>query len=184
MNVLETKALEIFKTLDWKAQRERVTGDAILSMDDGDNLVEAILQIRQLPSEQKMALILATGSKEMSRIIGSIAGKRASHDTLLQTRLEKKAPEIGLKEIEAISKEAATWWRSQDNLTAIKALTAPPPSTGLSQLMHLGALAYLGDFNSLLDYQDIFRRGQRLNFVPMITSEMIDRAVDIAVERS
>lgn len=184
MNVLETKALEKFKALDWKAHRESRSDDAVLSLDDGDSELRAVVQIRQLPSEQKMGLSLSAGSKDMSRIIGAIVGERASHEILLQTRLEKRSPEIGLKEIEDISKEAIIWWRSQDNLAAIRSLTAPPPSTGLPQLMHLGALAYLGDFNTLIDYQQIFQKGKRLNFVPMIKSEMIDRAIDIAVERA
>ncbi|MFS2174359.1 hypothetical protein ACCC98_00130 [Rhizobium pisi] len=184
MNILETKALQIFKALEWKTHRESVTGDAVLSLDDGDSELHVVVQIRQLPSEQKMTLHLATGSKEISQIIGGIVGNRASHEILLQTHLEKRSLEIGLKEIEDVSKEAINWWQSQDNLVAIKALAAPPQSTGLSQLMHLGALAYLGDFNTLIDYQEVFRKGKRLNFVPMIKPEMIDRAVDIAVERA
>jgi hypothetical protein len=36
----------------------------------------------------------------------------------------------------------------------------------------------------LIDYQQIFQKGKRLNFVPMIKPEMIDRAIDIAVERA
>ncbi|WP_376766896.1 DUF6990 domain-containing protein [Rhizobium tropici] len=46
------------------------------------------------------------------------------------------------------------------------------------------ALAYLADFTTLVDYQEIFRKGKRMNFVPMITREMIDRAVNIAAERA
>ncbi|EHK78562.1 MULTISPECIES: DUF6990 domain-containing protein [Sinorhizobium] len=34
------------------------------------------------------------------------------------------------------------------------------------------------------DCIEIFRRGKRLNFVPMIKPEMIDRAIDIALEKA
>jgi hypothetical protein len=137
MNIFEKKALEIFNALEWKTHREGVSGDAVLSLNSGDIALHGVVQIRQLPSEQKMTLHLATGSNEISQIIGAIVGNRASHQILLQTLLEKRSLEIGLKEIEDVSKQAIKWWQSQDNLAAIKALAAPPQSTGLSQLMHL-----------------------------------------------
>lgn len=184
MNKLESKALSVFKALGWKAYREKTSGDAFIFIEGEDRELRGIIKIYQLLYEQKMELFISSGSKEISRIVGRIFGERPSHEILLHTRLEKRASEISSKEIEEIGKEAVAWWKEQDNMAAIKALTAPAPSAGQAQLMHLAALAYLGDFDTLMDYQAIFRRGKRLNFVSMIEPEMIDRAVTIAFERS
>lgn len=183
MNVMEATALAVFQQLGWRKRREK-TGDAVAFRRNGDDELRAILQIRQLPGEQKMTLLASTGLKDYSNIVGVIFGAKPSHESLHQKELVRRTAEISEKEIEEVSKEAVTWWQEQDNLAAIEALTAPPPDTGQLQLMHLAALAYLGDFNTLMDYQEIFRRGKRLNFVPMIKPEMIDRAVDIALERA
>ncbi|RBP39817.1 hypothetical protein DES53_109245 [Roseimicrobium gellanilyticum] len=58
-----------------------------------------------------------------------------------------------------------------------------PDSPGTRQLAHLAALAYKGDLSKLLDYQDAFAKGKRLNFATMISSEVMERAVDIAALR-
>lgn len=76
-----------------------------------------------------------------------------------------------------------SWRQSYSPQREIEKLAkSPVPDVGGGQLLHLAALAYLADYDTLLDYQKIFRQGQRLNFVPMITSEMIDRAVHIGFE--
>jgi hypothetical protein len=59
-----------------------------------------------------------------------------------------------------------------------------PDKPSIPQLCHLGALAWNGDYSTLLDYEAIFKTGKRLNFVPMITTEMIERALEKAWERA
>ena len=58
-----------------------------------------------------------------------------------------------------------------------------PDRPSMRQIMHLAALAWMADFNTLTDYQKIFARGHRMNFVPMISQAMIERALDMAFER-
>jgi hypothetical protein len=65
----------------------------------------------------------------------------------------------------------------------IAELRKPPPDIGGKYVFHLAALAWVGDFGTLEDYYAIFKRGKRMNFPPMITTEMIGRAVDIAMDR-
>jgi hypothetical protein len=59
-----------------------------------------------------------------------------------------------------------------------------PDRPSMRQVSHLAALAWKGDFKTLMDYEKTFERGFRLNFVPMITKEMIGSAVEIACERA
>jgi hypothetical protein len=56
------------------------------------------------------------------------------------------------------------------------------PST--PQICHLTALAWNGNLDQLIDYQQSFERGHVTGFVPMITADMIDRALFIAAERA
>jgi hypothetical protein len=58
-----------------------------------------------------------------------------------------------------------------------------PDKPSIPQLCHLAALAWKGKVNTLLDYQQAFRAGKRLNFVPMVTVPMVDRALDEALKR-
>jgi hypothetical protein len=54
----------------------------------------------------------------------------------------------------------------------------------MPQICHLAALAWKGNLDKLIEYQESFKRGHRLSFVPMITADMVDRALDIAAERT
>lgn len=180
---MELRAVSVLKQLGWTTVPE-MTGDAVVFRKSGDNELQAILQLRQLPNEKIMTLIISSGLSVYSEIVEKIAGREPRHMWLYQRNILKRKTEFCDTDIEEASNEALAWWVEQDNLSAIKALAAPPPDTGQPQLKHLAALAYLGDFNTLIDYQQIFRKGKRLNFVPMITPEMIDRAVDIAAERA
>lgn len=58
-----------------------------------------------------------------------------------------------------------------------------PDKPSMKQILHLAALAWKGDYITLAEYRNIFDRGKRLNFVPMITKEMIDRAMEIAIDQ-
>lgn len=58
-----------------------------------------------------------------------------------------------------------------------------PDSPSLAQANHLAALAWRAEFSVLDDYLSAFKSGKRLNFVPMITLDMIDRACDLAAMR-
>jgi hypothetical protein len=59
-----------------------------------------------------------------------------------------------------------------------------PDRPSMRQVCHLTALAWTADVTTLSEYEGIFRKGKRLNFVPMITKEMIDRALQVAWRRS
>ena len=59
------------------------------------------------------------------------------------------------------------------------------PDLGLDfQLNHITALAIKGEYAKLMDYLDSFKNGNRLNFLEPITTEKIDRALDVALMNS
>ena len=59
------------------------------------------------------------------------------------------------------------------------------PDIGLDfQLNHITALAIKGEYAKLMDYLDSFKNGNRLNFLEPITTEKIDRALDVALMNS
>ena len=53
-----------------------------------------------------------------------------------------------------------------------------PDRPSVTQINHLVGLAYRGDFTTLEAYVRAFAEGSRLNFVPMITEEVLQAALD------
>lgn len=84
--------------------------------------------------------------------------------------------------IRGLSDQIVQWAEAQDVESCIASFARPWETE--KQSTHLAALAYVGDFNTLMDYQEMFKRGKRANFYPVIKVEMIDRALDIALDHS
>lgn len=75
--------------------------------------------------------------------------------------------------------------KSFDYATFLNECVNSRPDLGLDfQLNHITALAIKGEYGKLMDYLDSFKNGNRLNFLDPISTEMIDRALDIALLNS
>jgi len=53
----------------------------------------------------------------------------------------------------------------------------------MKQVFHLVALAVKGEVYQLTDYLDAVKRGKRRNFVPMVDQKMLERALNVAMQR-
>jgi len=58
-----------------------------------------------------------------------------------------------------------------------------PDSPSMKQVFHLVALAVKGEVYQLTDYLDAVKRGKRRNFVPMVDQKMLERALNVAMQR-
>ena len=174
--------LQELTKLGWRTRSSG--GEKIAAKQDGDSLLQVIVQHFELSDSVKLALSVSASSKEFGKCCAKIMNEKSSHEPLCQTYLENLYADLSKVDVQSISDEVESWWKVQAIEDAIKSKSQPPPETGQAQLYHLAALAYLGDFNTLMDYQQVFAKGQRMGFVPMIEAEMIDRAVDIALERA
>ena len=157
----------------------------------GDFLVEVEPVIRHLSSGSS-GFRLAIGSpishKELSRVGDRILGdppptlepfaweqrgtkleSLENADQALREMIDGQISEIKRLSLESLIKEFAA---------------SCPDRPSMRQVMHLAALAWIADFNTLMDYEKTFERGYHLNFAPMITRGMIHRAVEIALERT
>ena len=72
---------------------------------------------------------------------------------------------------------------SLESIVESYAAPGPPPTRSLGQIVHLAALAYKADVHRLTEYLQGMKRGKRFGLVPMITQEMVERAIDLAIEQ-
>jgi len=130
---------------------------------------------------------VSISSRELSQIINRICGKRGEERQQVDWRQWQQT----LRD----SNDFETAWRelikkalSETQTVDVGDLAAqlsdePPCGRSLSQLSHLGALAYLGKVSSLSEYREGLEAGRRYGFVPMITVAFLDRAIKEAVAR-
>jgi len=80
-----------------------------------------------------------------------------------------------------IAEQVIDWARNVDISSEIKRhARLSTSSKGAMPLRHLAALALLGATEKLEMYRASFESGDRLGFVPYISIEMIERALEIA----
>jgi len=119
------------------------------------------------------------------KIMPPVKGYEPSPVVVTNLQIKKAIPEFQRDHdsfIRGVSGEAIHWAGVQDIETCIQCFAKPWETE--KQMPHLAALAYVGDFVTLMEYQEMFKRGRRANFYQMIQPDMIDRAVDIALERA
>ena len=58
-----------------------------------------------------------------------------------------------------------------------------PDGPSVTQINHLAALAFVGNFSELEEYSAAFKRGARMNFIPLITLEIIEAELDISYDQ-
>ena len=182
----------IFKRAGWLAQfhKDESYWSFTRSLDQVD--VRTSLSQRNvlsLPSNTRVVFSAGFSESELDRIFYRIAppvkGDDAQPLVLKGLRIQEDIPAIKEQRevlISDISHRLITWAGEEDAQLCIQDFAKPWLTE--RQTSHLAALAYVADFNTLMDYQEMFKRGKRANFYPYITQEMLDRATDIALKRA
>jgi len=175
----------IFTSFDCRLWRDR--DEECWDFPVGDFLVRIEPYATETFSGFTLGINCSISHKESSMLVSRIFGDAASeHQSIKwETRHTKVA---SLDEADSAFRQllneevaAARAMKFEEIMKEFAASCPDRPS--IRQLLHLAALAWKGDFDTLMDYEKVFERGHRLNFVPMITRDMIRRAVEIAVDR-
>jgi hypothetical protein len=94
-------------------------------------------------------------------------------------------------ELVALLASIEAWASSLDVNECISAFVRNCPDGGrvcldgpsVTQINHLAALAFVGNFSELEEYSAAFKRGARMNFGPLITLEIIEAVLDISYDQ-
>ena len=81
-----------------------------------------------------------------------------------------------------LEKEILDWSSQVDSDIKIEEFSYSRPDNNLiAQIWHLTALSKLEKYQELIEYQDAFNSGNRLNFLPGVTKAMIDSALEYSI---
>lgn len=178
---------ELIKTVGgtWKRDQD----GAFWQVSFDDFTVEAEPFIRQpKPSHRSLGFDCSVGHGTFGELVNHIAGASQGAFVSLrwfQHQMDASSELSPSKTLERLMWEVLEIAKSKP----IEALVDDfevnrPDSPSVSQLCHLAALAWRARVAQLLDYQAALDAGKRLNFVPMITGTMVERALDEALKRA
>lgn len=172
--------MQAFKDLGWKTGRDEVGDATCLYSVDGVDL-HAMPGLKKLPNRIIFDAYASVSTMPFSKVESEIYGEKSTHVPIIVSKYREfviEKPEITLEDVRTLSDKMIAWAKAQDiELGLKKYRELPTDAKGIFPLHHLAALALAGDKTRLQYYQACFAQGNRLDFVPYITKDMIDRAV-------
>ena len=179
------EATVILKSLGWAISNDEV-GDKVANFRLADRDVQIIYGIRRSIDHQDFRSTLSTSTEAFSEACRAITGDKNRYSPLVRARngIRMQAPEILEQHVRQAADEAISWSQVQDLQEGLRELSAlPTTALGARPIWHLAALSVRGDLPKISSYQAAFEAGDRLDFVPYITKDHIDRAMIFAQSR-
>jgi len=171
--------LGLLELLGWVVSRDDV-GDYSLRYTLSDRVVSLVPTIRTLREEQTLSAMLSVSTNSFIEACSFIRGQNKRYSTLISATkgLKYNSQTISEAHVRQLSEEALAWAKEQDIESALVDYSnLPTSSTGALPIRHLSALALLQRLEKLNFYQESFKSGDRLEFVPYVTQNIIDRSV-------
>ena len=172
----------LFSDLGWF--KYRGDGSTVVTKRLKDRVVWDIL-IFKSPGYLTSGPCVSTDAFDLADAIISNSSKRIADQSIIcQTQWSEFNRDFDLDDAKELSNKVIAWAMSQDvdaGLDHLKSL--PTNCLGAMPVRHLAALAVSGDVDTLSRYRDHFSSGDRLNFVPYIDQDYIDRALNFARQR-
>lgn len=177
----EHEAVSILKNLGWSCKSNEV-GDRFCTRILEERVVRIFPTIGKRTDHFRVTFMPSVSSRKFSEFVSFISGEGVEYEPLIvSNETPEKLTKLGIDDIHRLSQESLSWALNQDiekGLANYRNL--PTNAKGAMPLRHLAALAIAGDVNQLSSYQRSFEQGDRLEFVPYITTEMIERALLLA----
>lgn len=177
----EKDVLPILKNLGWRCGRDEA-GDCFCQIEVGESQIQVTPYISKRTDHFRVSLAPSISTKSFTAAVAFILGEASDHDPIIVSNDEpERISAFSAEDVIRLSQQAILWAANQDiekGLATYRAL--PTNSKGARPLRHLAALAIAGNVNQLSSYQRSFEQGDRLEFVPYITAEMVERALLLA----
>jgi hypothetical protein len=177
---------EIFTESGWLASRDEA-GDLSFQLKlPSDRVVQVMPTLKKVKEGIVFSPVYSVSIKLFNDAVAFIDNSDEDFSHIITSIFDENSfqickSEILLTDIQSIISLIINWAESVDvdgGLVKFRAL--PTSAKGIYPLYHLAALACNGDSDTLSRYQQSFEQGDRLEFVPYITKDMIDRAVEFA----
>jgi len=167
--------------LGWRAGKDEV-GEFFFTRNIDSVRVQLLPQIAKRPDYFRFSLNPSVSTDDFSAAISLISGEKTDFEPIIVgNEIPKKITQITTHTVHELSDQVIFWARNQNIDQGLEMLrNLPADSKGAFPLRHLAALSLAGDVEILRLYQRSFSAGDRCGFVPYITAQAINRALEIA----
>ena len=181
----EKDIVDLLRSKGWICKKDEV-GDWYCILDLGDRNIQVIPSFKKTGDTSSLALLESVSTEQFTNLENRVFehGEQSDHSPFIRpwnSKYTKKGEAITCDDVLELIDGIAEWAKNQDIEAAVAEYSKKcPDSPGQKQLYHLVALIMTKDVGTLKNYEDYFKSGNTLNFVPMITYDVIKRAVELA----
>lgn len=177
----EKDIVSVLSEQGWVCSKDEV-GDYFCITDVGGAQRQVIPSVGKHSDHFRVSLMSSISSKDFSEAVSFILGDGAGNAPIIvRDEVPEKLSGFSSDDVIRLSEKAMSWASSQsidEGLTVYRKLSTD--AKGAMPIRHLAALAIAGDTERLDECKKSFEKGDRLGFVPYITSDMLERALIIA----
>jgi hypothetical protein len=180
---MQTQIDDLLRGSGWR--RQTFDGDVFFIKKIGPVIVTLDIRVKELPDGYAASVTGGFGTTDFHAVVREIMADDNFYP--IEYRKLSSRPKTVGEAMEFIAGSAGTLEeeaRTFDFDAKVQELiVSRPDRPSLPQVFHLAALAYSGNVSELQDYDEIFGRGHRLNFVSMIDHDYIKRALKVAYRK-
>lgn len=172
------EVISIFADLGWSCSKDEV-GDFFCLMERDGKLIQIIPSFSKRADHFRVSLMPSISTIEFSNAAAFIKGEEAGFEPIIVSSFPvEKLQSLERNNIERLSKTVLDWVCDQNMSAGLEEYrNLPTNAKGARPLRHLASLVLAGDIAVLERYEKSFERGDKLGFVPYITTDMISRAL-------
>lgn len=177
----EMELLTILRDNGWAISIDDA-GDSYGIISLKSTLIRILPTVKKRPNHYRISLMPSVSTVDFSNVVDEILDERGEYCSIVVSNIvPEKVIKPSVEDISLLSDKAINWAKTQDIESMLrKYIELPTSSKGINPAKHLAALALSGDVDKLLFYKESFNANNRLDFVPYITVDMIERAFIIA----
>jgi hypothetical protein len=177
----EEDFIGILEQQGWVCKKDEV-GDFFCTIDLGEVQLQIIPSVCKRADHFRVSLMPSISTAKFSEAVSFISGdERGNIPINISSEAPYKIAGFSVDDVVRLSDKVMSWARSQNIEEGLESYRDLPTDVkGALPLRHLAALAIAGNVQVLKKYKKSFEQGERLGFVPYVTSDMIERALTIA----
>lgn len=172
--------VKTFEDLGWKCELDEA-GDNSCTYELSDRIVQIVPQKFNTGDSSRINFNESVSSKKFNEVAVYIRGSKNYYSVESPSvDMIFTDSEITYSDINEVSEKIIDWAKNFDLESKINELAnLPTDCKGNLAVKHLAALVITKNIEKLNFYKNSFMSGDKLNFVPYITEDFIDRAIEL-----
>ncbi|WP_299727532.1 hypothetical protein [uncultured Tateyamaria sp.] len=166
----------------WTISRDKT--EVVARTSKAAEQAQIIIQARPARGETRVTFICSAAPERFNHAVAKISGDGVpAQEPIEQCRIVRSRSEYIDEDFAGMETEFQEWWSQRNLDETVRKLVTQYSEFGSGPLHHLAALAVCQENETLNLIKSRFEDGDKSGFLPYITVDYVDRAIEIAQKK-